>query len=225
VDAAPRGDGVTGQDRLGWAIVAASYLLGSIPFGLLLGRFVAGVDVRQEGSGNIGATNVARTAGRRLGVLTLVLDAAKGAIPVGIAAWALGVPPDASWPAAAGLAAFFGHVFPVWLRFRGGKGVATALGAFLALTPWLTLGAALVFGVTFAASKVVSVSSLVATAVLAGGATVLHGKDAPVTEVALVVLLVIIVRHQSNIRRMARGQESRLPATGSGPRSSRPPDG
>jgi glycerol-3-phosphate acyltransferase PlsY len=225
VDAASRGDGVTGQDRLGWAIVAASYLLGSIPFGLLLGRFVAGVDVRQEGSGTIGATNVARTAGRRLGVLTLVLDAAKGAIPVGIAAWALGVPPDASWPAAAGLAAFFGHVFPVWLRFRGGKGVATALGAFLALTPWLTLGAALVFGVTFAASKVVSVSSLVATAVLAGGATVLHGKDAPVTEVALVVLLVIIVRHQSNIRRMARGQESRLPATGSGPRSSRPPDG
>jgi glycerol-3-phosphate acyltransferase PlsY len=216
---------VTGQDRLGWAIVAASFLLGSIPFGLLLGRFVAGVDVRQEGSGNIGATNVARTAGRRLGVLTLVLDAAKGAIPVGIAAWALGVPPDASWPAAAGLAAFLGHVFPVWLRFRGGKGVATALGAFLALTPWLTLGAALVFGVTFAASKVVSVSSLVATAVLAGGATVLHGKDAPVTEVALVVLLVIIVRHQSNIRRMARGEESRLPARGSGPRSSRPPDG
>jgi glycerol-3-phosphate acyltransferase PlsY len=211
VDAAPRGDGVTDQDRLGWAIVAASYLLGSIPFGLLLGRFVAGVDVRQEGSGNIGATNVARTAGRRLGVLTLVLDAAKGAIPVGIAAWALGVPPDASWPAAAGLAAFLGHVFPVWLRFRGGKGVATALGAFLALTPWLTLGAALVFGAVFAVSKVVSVSSLAATAALAGGAALVHGKGAPVTQVALFVLLVIVVRHQSNIRRMLRGDESRLP--------------
>ena len=202
---------MTGQDRLGWAIVAASYLLGSIPFGLLLGRFVAGVDVRQEGSGNIGATNVARTAGRRLGVLTLVLDAAKGAIPVGIAAWALGVPHDGSWPAAAGLAAFLGHVFPVWLRFRGGKGVATALGAFLALTPWLTLGAALVFGVVFAASKVVSVSSLAATAALAGGAALVHGKGAPVTQVALFVLLVIGVRHQSNIRRMLRGDESRLP--------------
>ena len=202
---------MTGQDRLGWAIVAASYLLGSIPFGLLLGRFVAGVDVRQEGSGNIGATNVARTAGRRLGVLTLVLDAAKGAIPVGIAAWALGVPPDASWPAAAGLAAFLGHVFPVWLRFRGGKGVATALGAFLALTPWLTLGAALVFGAVFAVIKVVSVSSLAATAALAGSAALVHGKGAPVTQAALFVLLVIVVRHQSNIRRMLRGVESRLP--------------
>jgi glycerol-3-phosphate acyltransferase PlsY len=154
---------------------------------------------------------VARTAGRRLGVLTLVLDAAKGAIPVGITAWAMGTPHDAGWPAAAGLFAFLGHVFPVWLRFRGGKGVATALGAFLALTPWLTLGAALVFGVTFAASKVVSVSSLVATAVLAGGAALLHGRDAPVTRVALVVLLVILARHQSNIRRMLRGEESRLP--------------
>jgi glycerol-3-phosphate acyltransferase PlsY len=211
VDAAPRGDGVTPDDRLGWVLVAASYLLGSIPFGLLLGRFVAGVDVREEGSGNIGATNVARTAGRRLGVLTLVLDAAKGAIPVGIASWALGVPHDAAWPAAAGLFAFLGHVFPVWLRFRGGKGVATALGAFLALTPWLTLGAALVFGAAFAARKVVSVSSLAATAALAGGAALVHGKGAPVTQVALVVLLVIVIRHQSNIRRMLRGEESRLP--------------
>jgi glycerol-3-phosphate acyltransferase PlsY len=218
---------MTGQDRLGWLLLGASYLAGSIPLGLLLGRFVAGVDVRETGSGNIGATNVARTAGRRLGVLTLVLDAAKGAIPVGVTAWALGEPADAGWPAAAGLFAFLGHVFPVWLRFRGGKGVATALGAFLALTPWLTLGAALVFGVTFAASKVVSVSSLVATAVLAGGAALLHGKDGPVTQVALVVLLVIVVRHQSNIRRMLRGEESRLPAgpRGSGPGSSRPPDG
>ena len=212
--------------RLGWLLVGASYLAGSIPFGLVLGRFFAGVDVRESGSGNIGATNVARTAGRRLGVLTLVLDAAKGALPVGITAWALGVPVDSGWPAAAGLCAFLGHVFPVWLRFRGGKGVATALGAFLALTPWLTLGAALVFGVTFAASKVVSVSSLVATAVLAGGAALLHGRDAPVTRVALVVLLVILVRHQSNIRRMLRGEESRLAAARrSGPPPSRPPDG
>lgn len=216
---------MTGQERLGVVLVGASYLAGSIPFGLLLGRFFAGVDVREAGSGNIGATNVARTAGRRLGVLTLVLDAGKGALAVGITAWVLGVPDHAGWPAAAGLAAFLGHVFPVWLRFRGGKGVATALGAFLALTPWLTLGAALVFGATFAASKVVSVSSLTAAAVLAGGAALLHGKGAPVTQVALVVLLVIVVRHQSNIRRMLRGEESRLPPRDSGPRSSRPPDG
>jgi glycerol-3-phosphate acyltransferase PlsY len=216
---------VTVQERLGVVLVGASYLAGSIPFGLLLGRFFAGVDVREAGSGNIGATNVARTAGRRLGVLTLVLDAGKGALAVGITAWVLGVPNDAGWPASAGLAAFLGHVFPVWLRFRGGKGVATALGAFLALTPWLTLGAALVFGVTFAASKVVSVSSLTAAAVLAGGAALLHGKGAPVTQVALVVLLVIVVRHQSNLGRMLRGEESRLRPRDSGPRSSRPPDG
>ena len=217
---------MSAEDRLGWLLVGASYLAGSIPFGLLLGRFVAGIDVRDAGSGNIGATNVARTAGRRLGVLTLVLDAAKGAIPVGATAWLLGVPVDAGWPAAAGLSAFLGHVFPVWLRFRGGKGVATALGAFLALTPWLTLGAALVFGVSFAASKVVSVSSLAAAAVLTGGAALLHGRDAPITGVALVVLLVILVRHQSNIRRMLRGEESRLAAARrSGPPPSRPPDG
>jgi glycerol-3-phosphate acyltransferase PlsY len=207
---------VTHADRLGWTLVVAGYLAGSIPFGLLLGRFLAGVDVRQSGSGNIGATNVARTAGRRLGVLTLVLDAAKGAVPVGLGAWLLGAPHDSGWPAAAGLAAFLGHVFPVWLRFRGGKGVATALGAFLALTPWLTLAVAFVFGLTFALSQVVSVSSLAAALALALGAALVHGRDAPVTRVSLVVLLVIVVRHQSNIRRMLRGEESRL--TRSGPR-------
>ncbi len=216
---------MTGPEKLGLLLVATSYLVGSIPFGLLLGRFFAGVDVRAAGSGNIGATNVARTAGRRLGVLTLVLDAAKGAVAVGLTGWVLGVPNDSGWPAAAGLFAFLGHVFPVWLRFRGGKGVATALGAFLALTPWLTQFAALVFGVTFAATKVVSASSLTSAAALAAGAALVHGKDAPVTKVALVVLLVIVVRHQSNIRRMLRGEESRLAARRSASRSSRPPDG
>ena len=206
--------------------MGASYLAGSIPFGLLLGRFFAGVDVREAGSGNIGATNVARTAGRRLGVLTLVLDAAKGALAVGVTAWALGVPNDAGWPAAAGLAAFLGHVFPVWLRFRGGKGVATALGAFLALTPWLTLGAALVFGVTFAASKVVSVSSLAATAALAGGAALLHGKGAPGhpggAGGAPGDRRPPPVEHPADA---ARRGVAPPPARGSGPRSSRPPDG
>jgi glycerol-3-phosphate acyltransferase PlsY len=205
---------VNGPDGLAWSLLAASYLVGSIPFGLVLGRAFAGVDVRRSGSGNIGATNVARTAGRRLGVLTLVLDAAKGAIPVGVTAWALGVPAAAGWPAAAGLAAFLGHVFPVWLGFRGGKGVATALGAFLALSPWLTLVAAFVFGLAFAGSKVVSVSSLAGAATLAAGAALVHGRDAPVTRVAVVVLLVIVLRHQSNIRRMLRGEESGLTRSG-----------
>jgi glycerol-3-phosphate acyltransferase PlsY len=221
---------VTGQERLGFLLVAASYLAGSIPFGLLLGRLFAGVDVRAAGSGNIGATNVARTAGKGLGVLTLLLDAAKGGIPVAATALAMGEARDAGWPAAAGLAAFLGHVFPVWLRLRGGKGVATAFGAFLVLTPGLTLLAAAVFAVAFAASRVVSVSSMSAAAVLAVGAALEHGRYAPVTRVALVVLAVIVVRHRSNIRRMLRGEESRLAARAglarrSASRSSRPPDG
>jgi glycerol-3-phosphate acyltransferase PlsY len=221
---------VTGEERLGFLLVAASYLAGSIPFGLLLGRLVAGVDVRTEGSGNIGATNVARTAGKGLGVLTLLLDAAKGGIPVAVTALVLGEAHDAGWPAAAGLSAFLGHVFPVWLRLRGGKGVATAFGAFVVLTPWLALLAAAVFAVAFAATKVVSVSSMTAAAVLSLGAALEHGKYAPVTRVALVVLAVIVIRHRSNIRRMLRGEESRLAArarraTRSASRSSRPTDG
>lgn len=200
------------DDRLGWILVAASYLAGSVPFGLLLGRFVAGVDVRQAGSGNIGATNVARIAGRRLGVLTLLLDAGKGGIPVAATALALDLPHDADWPAAAGLAAFLGHVFPFWLAFRGGKGVATAFGAFVVLSPWLALLASVVFGATFGATRIVSVASMTAAAVLAAGCAVFHGMANPVTRVAAVVLVVVLLRHQGNIRRMIRGEESRLRA-------------
>ena len=216
---------MTGQERLAWALVGASYLAGSIPFGLLLGRLFAGVDVRAEGSGNIGATNVARTAGRRLGILTLLLDATKGGLAVGITAWLLGVHHDSGWPALAGLAAFLGHVFPVWLGFRGGKGVATAFGVFVVLTPWLAFVTTLVFGATFAWKKVVSVSSLAASVALAVGTAAVHGVTAPVTRVALVVLALIVIRHRSNIRRMLRGEESRLAARRSASRSSRPPDG
>ncbi len=209
-----------------WLLVAASYLLGSIPFGLVLGRLFAGVDVRSAGSGNIGATNVARTAGKGLGVATLVLDAAKGGIPVGVTALALGLHHDAGWPAAAGLAAFLGHVFPPWLRFRGGKGVATAFGAFVVISPWLALVAAAVFAAVFALTKVVSASSMVAAAVLALGAAVFHGREDAVTSVAVVVLVVIVLRHHANIRRMLRGEEGRLAtARRSGSRSPRPPGG
>ena len=221
---------MTGEERLGFLLVAASYLAGSIPFGLLLGRLFAGVDVRNTGSGNIGATNVARTAGKGLGVLTLLLDAAKGGVPVAATALALGEAHDGAWPAAAGLAAFLGHVFPVWLRLRGGKGVATAFGAFVVLTPGLALLAATIFAIAFASTRVVSVSSMTAALALAGGAAYVHGRYAPVTRVALVVLAVIVVRHRSNIRRMLRGEESRLASGARRPRrsasrSSRPPDG
>ena len=195
-------------DRLGWMLVGASYLAGSVPFGLLLARFVAGVDVRQSGSGNIGATNVARTAGKRLGVLTLLLDAGKGSLAVGVTALAMGAPHDGDWAAAAGLAAFLGHVFPIWLGFRGGKGVATALGIFVVLSPWLALLSALVFGAILGATRVASVASISAAAVMAAGCAMFHGLESPVTRVAAVAFLVILVRHQANIRRMIQGQES-----------------
>jgi glycerol-3-phosphate acyltransferase PlsY len=216
---------VTPYDRLAWTLVGASYLLGSIPFGLLLGRAYAGVDVRRAGSGNIGATNVARTAGKKLGVLTLLLDAGKGAIPVAVAAVVLRTPNDATWPAAAGLAAFLGHVFPFWLRFRGGKGVATAFGAFLVLSSWLAAAAAGAFAATFLLWRTVSVASMVAALVAAGVALGVEGPNWPVTRVAGVVLVVVLVRHQSNVRRLLRGEEGRLAARRSGRRSPRPPGG
>ena len=212
-------------DRLGWLLVGASYLAGSVPFGLLLARFVAGVDVRRSGSGNIGATNVARTAGRRLGVLTLLLDAGKGGVAVAATALATGTPLDGNWSAVAGLAAFLGHVFPIWLGFRGGKGVATALGVFAVLSPWLALLSTLVFAATFGATRIASVGSMTAAAVMAASCAVFHGLESPVTRVAAVVFLVILVRHQANIRRMIQGQESGLGPTRSGWRSSRRRDG
>jgi glycerol-3-phosphate acyltransferase PlsY len=212
-------------DRLAWTLVGASYLLGSIPFGLILGRAYAGVDVRRAGSGNIGATNVARTAGKKLGLLTLLLDAAKGSIPVAVTAIVLGTPNDATWPALAGLAAFLGHVFPFWLRFRGGKGVATAFGAFLVLSSWLAAAAAGAFAATFLLSRTVSLASMVSALTAAAVALGVEGTRWPVTRVAAVVLLVVLVRHQSNVRRMLRGEEGRLAARRSGRRSYRPPGG
>ncbi|HET8724572.1 MAG TPA: glycerol-3-phosphate 1-O-acyltransferase PlsY [Anaeromyxobacteraceae bacterium] len=198
------------REVLGWTLLAASYLLGAIPFGLLLGKQVAGVDVRQAGSGNIGATNVARTAGKGLGVLTLLLDAAKGAVAVVATALLMDERTDGAWATAAGLAAFLGHVFPPWLRFRGGKGVATAFGIFLVLDPRVGLLAAAVFGLAFLATRTVSLASLAASLAVAGSAAVLRGGDDTVARVAAVVMLVVIVRHQSNIRRILRGEESRV---------------
>jgi glycerol-3-phosphate acyltransferase PlsY len=187
--------------------VAGGYLLGSIPFGLLLARRVAGIDVRETGSGNIGATNVARSAGRGLGLLTLALDAGKGAVAVLAAAALTGEPRDGAWPAAAGLAAFLGHVFPPWLRFRGGKGVATGFGIFLVLSPLAALAATAAFGAAFAASGMASVGSLVAALACAGAAAWADGPSTPVARVGLVVLVVVVLRHRDNVGRILRGEE------------------
>src|SRR5580693_10479994 len=125
------------------SIPAAAYLLGSMPFGLLLGKLFGAADVRKAGSGNIGATNVARVAGPLAGILTLLLDAAKGALAVLLAARLTN--DSAVWMMIAGLCALVGHCFPIWLGFRGGKGVATAAGVFLVLSPLSFLGAVILF--------------------------------------------------------------------------------
>src|SRR5829696_8616290 len=149
------------------AVVAFAYLLGSIPFGYLLVRLSGAGDVRRTGSGGTGATNVTRRAGKRAGTLTLLLDALKGAAAVLIARLLLGVEAEAQWwVCAAAAAAVLGHVFPVWLKFRGGKGVATGLGVFLVLAPLATLCAAVAFVLVVWLWRYVSLGSMAAALLL-----------------------------------------------------------
>lgn len=189
-----------------YVLILGSYLMGSIPFGLVLGR-LAGVDVRAGGSGNIGATNVARLAGRKLGIMTLLCDMLKGILPMLAAAWLL---PEISgreiWVALCGGAAFLGHLFPLYLRFRGGKGVATALGLFLYLTPVAALLAALAFVVGVLNWGYVSLGSLSAALLLPGLVWLLSGSVEN-TLLALGVGVLIWLKHSDNIGRLRRGEE------------------
>lgn len=186
--------------------MVGAYLLGSIPFGLLIARTFARVDVRGAGSGNIGATNVARTAGKKLGIATLLLDAGKGALAV-VLARALGL--ELPWVCGAAALAVLGHVFPVWLGFKGGKGVATAAGVFLALAPAATAVAVLVFALAFAVGRVVSVASLLGSLALVGALVLLDGRT-PVWVTGLALVALIFARHAGNLSRLVRGQESKL---------------
>lgn len=188
-------------------MIVSAYLFGAIPFGLLVAKLLAGVDVREAGSGNIGATNVARSAGKWLGALTLLLDAAKGAAPVLIADRILHL--DDVWLVATGFAAVLGHVFPIYLRFRGGKGVATGLGVFLALSPFSTLIAVGVFALVYAASRFVSLGSLTGAVTLTVATWFIDGRR-EVSALALLVTLLVIVRHRGNIRRMLERREQGL---------------
>jgi len=186
------------------ALVALGYLAGSIPFGVLVTRWTLGVDVRAQGSGNIGATNVARVGGKKLGVMVLALDALKGAAPTWTAVFLL---PGERWAhAAVALAAFLGHVFPPWLKFKGGKGVATGLGVLLVLEPVAALGGFLVYAVLFAVWRVSSVGSLAAGAVATAWAWL--GPSAREYAVLTTVLLAMMLyTHRGNIRRIARHTE------------------
>jgi acyl phosphate:glycerol-3-phosphate acyltransferase len=191
------------------ASCAAGYLIGSVPFGLIVGRAVGGLDVRDFGSGNMGTANVLRTVGARAGAITFALDVAKGTAAIGLAR-RLGADPAAQ--AAAGLAACVGHSWPVFARFRGGKAVATAFGGLVMVSPeaaaWATAG-----GIgALALSRTMSVGSLTAagTATLGAGLEAGRRHDAvPFVFTALASTLVI-VRHAPNIRRIARGEEPRL---------------
>jgi glycerol-3-phosphate acyltransferase PlsY len=187
-------------------LVVAAYLLGAVPFGLVVVRVARGRDVREVGSGNIGATNVARAAGKTLGALTLLLDAGKGALPV-LAARLLGG--TETEQALAGAASFLGHCFPAYLGFRGGKGIATGLGVVLALRPWVALVALAAWGLSFAVTRTSSLSSLVAVAVVGGVATWL---SIPWPLMALLgsMLLVVLLKHLPNLRRLVKGRELKV---------------
>jgi len=188
-------------------LVVAAYFSGSVPFGLLLARAVAGKDVRTEGSGNIGATNVARVVGKKLGAVVLVLDALKGALPV-VAAQQL-LPGEPLWHDAVGLAAFFGHVFPVWLKFKGGKGVATALGVLVVLLPWAALAGFLVWVTVLAIWRVSSVGSLAGALVAVGVGFAVH-RPIEYPAVAVVFLVLMLFTHRSNLQRLISRQENRV---------------
>jgi glycerol-3-phosphate acyltransferase PlsY len=198
-------------------ILIAAYLLGSIPFGYLIVRAKEGADVRESGSGGTGATNVSRRAGKRAGIVTLLLDATKGALAVLLARWLAGAEFGINWwVAAAAIIAVLGHCFPVWLGFRGGKGVATGVGVFLGLSPLAVAGAAVVFILVVGATRYVSLASIIAAAafplciwllsVLAPRAT----NFAPVMTAALASAALIIFMHRANIGRLLRGTESKF---------------
>jgi glycerol-3-phosphate acyltransferase PlsY len=191
--------------RLEYLIPLIGYLLGSIPFGYILVRSAEGMDIRSVGSGNIGATNVFRRS-RLAGALTFALDAGKGYLAVTTAAWLGG---DLQWQAVAALAAIIGHVYTFWLGFKGGKGVATGCGAYLALSPAAVLTTLGFFVLILALTRYISLASIGATA-LFPLLSYIYGSPLSVLIWSTIGALLIIVKHHQNIRRLFSGTESKL---------------
>ncbi|MCX6626785.1 MAG: glycerol-3-phosphate 1-O-acyltransferase PlsY [Candidatus Solibacter sp.] len=187
------------------AVLLIAYLLGAIPFGYLLVKWKTGADVRAAGSGNIGATNVMRTTGRAAGVVTLLLDIAKGYAAVWTAGRLTGQ--DVLWMSLAALAVMAGHAYPVFLGFKGGKAVASFVGAFLCLTPWPLAAEAIVFIVVVARTRHISMGSIVGAATLPLAVWLIM-KDPQPAVAAAVAGAFIIYRHSSNIRRLRLGTEN-----------------
>jgi glycerol-3-phosphate acyltransferase PlsY len=188
-------------------MVGVAYLLGSVSFAVLLVRLTTGKDIRAEGSGNAGATNVLRAHGKGLGIAVAALDVAKGALAVVLVRL---VTADPRAAALAAFAAILGHVFPLFYGFRGGKGVATAVGAFLALAPLPTLVCVGVFVAIVAASRYVSLGSVAAMVLLPPVCGLLFHEPKPTVIAAAAAAVLIVFKHRENLARLARGEERRL---------------
>jgi glycerol-3-phosphate acyltransferase PlsY len=194
-----------------------AYLLGSIPFGLILVRIFRKQDIRQQGSGNIGATNVIRSGGKGLGAVTFLLDAAKGYVAV-LLAWQVGLHvhqtqfQTQNLAATAAVCALVGHVYPLWLGFKGGKGVATGFGVFLGITATAALVALAAFILIFALSRYVSLASIIAAIAFPVAALLLPHEPLTPFMIAVVILLplIVIAKHHANIRRLLAGTEYRF---------------
>ena len=199
-------------------VIIIAYLLGSIPFGYLIVRATEGTDIRQTGSGGTGATNVSRRAGKLAGVATLLLDAAKGAAGILIARSFLGATDDELywWITLVAVAVMLGHMFPVWLRFRGGKGVATGVGVFLVLAPIAVGLAAVVFLLIVWSTRYVSLGSIIAAAMIPLFVWLQHLLIRPVAPLiptmttAAAGAILIIFAHRANVRRLVEGTESKF---------------
>jgi glycerol-3-phosphate acyltransferase PlsY len=204
-------------------VAVVAYLLGSIPFGYLLVRIFRGEDIRRSGSGNIGATNVVRSGAKGLGIATLVLDALKGALAVGLAALVAGskynlcgdffqhpCAPALRLMSLAAICAVLGHVFPVWLRFKGGKGVATALGAFCVLFPKVILVSLVIFILVVAITRYVSLGSILGAIAFPVAAYFMQNADWLSLFLASGVSLIIVLKHHQNISRLLAGTENRF---------------
>lgn len=187
-------------------VLLTAYLLGGIPFGYLLVKLKTGEDVRAKGSGNIGATNVLRTTGRAIAVVTLLLDIAKGFFAVWFAAWLTNDSPE--WMSAAALAVMAGHAYPVFLKFQGGKAVASFIGAFLYLTPIPLAACLVVFVIVVSATRYISLGSIVAAGSLPFAVWMILHPPGAVLLASVVAAVFIIYRHKANIGRIRAGNEN-----------------
>ncbi len=213
------------MSALPWLLLLASYLIGAFPTSYVVGRLARGIDLRRHGSGNLGATNVFRVLGWKAAVPVFLVDIFKGFAPTfffpridGSPAW--------EWALAFGAAAILGHVYSVYVRFKGGKGVATSAGVFLALAPWAVLAGLVVWAALVASTRIVSIASIAAALVVPPVVYLTH-RPAPVLWLSLALMLFVIWAHRANIGRLARGEEHRFGrgAGGAEPSEARPAPG